>query len=31
VTPAEVAATFPPIPDDLAERIAALMVAEQAA
>jgi hypothetical protein len=31
VTPAEVAASFPPIPDDLAERIAALMVTEQAA
>jgi hypothetical protein len=31
VTPAEVAETFPPIPADLAERIAALMVEDRAA
>ena len=31
MTPAELAATFPPIPDDLAERLAALMVEERVA
>lgn len=31
MSPAEIAAAFPPIPDDLAERIAALMVEERAA
>ena len=31
MTPAEVAATFPPIPDDVAARVAALLIEERAA
>lgn len=31
MTPAEIAAGFPPIPDEVAERIAALMSEERAA
>jgi hypothetical protein len=31
MTPQEIADTFPPVPADLAERIAALMVEERAA
>lgn len=31
MTPAEIAATFPPIPDDVAETVAALLIVERVA